>query len=776
MKKETTLFDGKLIVDLVCCLLGSCGFCCALLPALGQEAGVMDCLLFVAVDLSLIFLLSRRWWITPLLAGVLALAGFWAAYLFRLRGPIIEYVRGFIEWYSAACPYTLPYSENGSLFLVHLVFSLPVTLFLYLYFRKFSFLPLWIVLSGALLVWMQLSGAANRLAAAALLLITAFVLIARTNGRSINRKLGAGGRLPTAAMQLTALALAPLAVLFAVAIGPKADGAWRSEGLVNLVQDIRDILSYYGDGSSGSGSFDLSYSGLAPNGTWLGGDIDPDNRTVMRVKTDTPMLLAGAVYEDYNGYGWYDAEALGSFRFSSPLWRGKRREVFNVGKPSSGRAAQLYAKVSRVASLEISMSRRLRALFSGGKMEGVEMPYFGDASDVYFNSQGELYTLAMPDISMSYTIRTRVIARDREDFDENMRQLMRIAASGRDREYEEICRRCTQVSDMVEPFVRDLAGEITAGCDNDYDRALALEKWIGENCRYTRTPGNAREDRDFVSYFLETREGYCTYYASAMTIMARTLGIPARYVTGYGLKQADKRPNTVNYIATNATAHAWSQLYFYGIGWVDFDPTSWNFYEPVETDPPIVRETKPVEVPEIPKLEDLEIPKPEDHEDSETPEETEAPRGSRTGRILMIVLLCDLGAFLLFLLVRFLLLFFRMESFYYRLSRRYPDNALRADACYRQILKQLGFLGLEMEPSDTIMTFCERAGKALGRERVHDPLVKVCEPVMLSRFAMREPTNGELRRMCDFYIYMERELRRVLGIRKYILHRMILGR
>ena len=422
------------------------------------------------------------------------------------------------------------------------------------------------------------------------------------------------------------------------------------------------------------------------------------------------------------------------------------------------------------------MTGRLRTLFAAGKLEGVAMPVYGDVSDVYFNSQGELFTLEMPDISMNYTFKARVFSRDRENFDENMRELILIAASSRDREYEEIARWNTVVSETVEPWVRDLAAEITAGCDNDYDRALAIETWIRENCTYTKTPGDAPEDRDFLSAFLETGEGYCTYYATAMTLLARMAGLPARYVTGYGLKQADRKPQTTNYIATNATAHAWTQIYFYGVGWVDFDPTAWEFYELVETDPPVIRDPTPVETPKPPVIPELDIPEPEPEEEEDSPEGAGAAKGSRTGRIVLLILLADLAAVLIFLGVRTVLLVFKVENFYYRLIRRYPDNRTRADECYRRIIRQLSFLGLEMAPSDTIVSFSRRADALLGSEPGHEPMEKACRPVILSRFANRKPTDGEVKRLCDFYIFLERELRKKLGIKNYILHRLLLGR
>jgi hypothetical protein len=374
-----------------------------------------------------------------------------------------------------------------------------------------------------------------------------------------------------------------------------------------------------------------------------------------------------------------------------------------------------------------------------------------------------------------YTIRTRVFDRDREDFDENMQRLLRYAATSKDKEYETIVGRNTAVPDTVGPFVRALAETITADCTDDWERAAATEKWLGENCTYTQTPGDVPEDRDFVSYFLETGEGYCTYYASAMTVLARLAGLPARYVTGYGLKQADRRPQTTAYIATNATAHAWSQIYFYGVGWVDFDPLRWEFYEPAAADPPVVKET-PVEQPQpTPEITPPPTPEPEAPTETEEKAAAAARSRSRSGKGLLVVFGCYLAAFLVFLLVRFVLLFFRVENFYSRLLRRYPDNAARADECYRQILKQLGFLGLRMEPSDTILSFCEKADRLLADAPAHESVAEICRPVLLARFAGQESTDGELRRMCDFCIFMERCLRRRLGARRYVLRRMLLG-
>ena len=68
-----------------------------------------------------------------------------------------------------------------------------------------------------------------------------------------------------------------------------------------------------------------------------------------------------------------------------------------------------------------------------------------------------------------------------------------------------------------------------------------------------------------MDYFLETREGYCVYYASAMTVMARCAGVPSRFVSGFGMRQGE---NANWYYTSDATAHAWTEIYLQNIGWI----------------------------------------------------------------------------------------------------------------------------------------------------------------------------------------------------------------
>ncbi|NKY08781.1 transglutaminase domain-containing protein, partial [Cellulomonas hominis] len=130
-----------------------------------------------------------------------------------------------------------------------------------------------------------------------------------------------------------------------------------------------------------------------------------------------------------------------------------------------------------------------------------------------------------------------------------------------------------------EQDLRDLAAEITAGATTTYDRALALQSYFrdGTQFRYD-TSVEAGESDDAVWDFLESRRGYCVQFATAMTVLARTLDIPARL--GVGFLPGELGSDRV-YRVTGADAHAWPELYFPGTGWVRFEPTP-----AVQTGPP----------------------------------------------------------------------------------------------------------------------------------------------------------------------------------------------
>ena len=119
--------------------------------------------------------------------------------------------------------------------------------------------------------------------------------------------------------------------------------------------------------------------------------------------------------------------------------------------------------------------------------------------------------------------------------------------------------------------VRALAGEIIVGLTTDLTRALAIQNHLRTSYGYTLDLPD-RETRDPVSYFLfERKKGHCEYFASAMTVMLRAVGIPARIVNGF--QSGTFNPLSKQYVIRASDAHSWVEAYVDGRGWLTFDPT-----------------------------------------------------------------------------------------------------------------------------------------------------------------------------------------------------------
>jgi hypothetical protein len=123
----------------------------------------------------------------------------------------------------------------------------------------------------------------------------------------------------------------------------------------------------------------------------------------------------------------------------------------------------------------------------------------------------------------------------------------------------------------LDPRIPKLAAQITSQADNNYDRAVALERYLRTHFGYTlELPRTA--PRDPLAEFLFVRKkGHCEYFASSMTVMLRSLRIPSRLVNGF--HGGEFNDLTSQYVVRASDAHSWVEAYFPGYGWVSFDPT-----------------------------------------------------------------------------------------------------------------------------------------------------------------------------------------------------------
>lgn len=231
---------------------------------------------------------------------------------------------------------------------------------------------------------------------------------------------------------------------------------------------------------------------------------------------------------------------------------------------------------------------------------------------------------------------------------------------------------------------------ITEGYGNNYDKVRALEKYLATEFTYTLNVDPIPEGTDAVHYFLnESQKGYCTYYASAMALMARHLGLPSRYVTGYRIPTPPRTGALMEEAMDEALgktsirqlhAHAWTEIYFEGFGWMHFEPTAPYF---VEYDALLGEDYQ-----EIQLNKELEATTTPESIEDELPQKTD----SKTGLILWIVILLSFPGYKL---IRYLI--------YCGL-----DYNKKAIIEYNAILRVFAIMGQPIKKHETPMAYCIR--------------------------------------------------------------------
>lgn len=144
----------------------------------------------------------------------------------------------------------------------------------------------------------------------------------------------------------------------------------------------------------------------------------------------------------------------------------------------------------------------------------------------------------------------------------------RAALAGRGASYPEGVREQFLQLPPLNPRIPALAARWTEGLSDPYDEARAIERALGAFEYSSELPG---EEADPLAAFLfERRAGHCELFSTAMTVLLRARGVPARAVTGF---YGGERVAPGAYVLRAGDAHAWAEVYFPGVGFAPFDPT-----------------------------------------------------------------------------------------------------------------------------------------------------------------------------------------------------------
>ncbi|HMQ33988.1 MAG TPA: transglutaminaseTgpA domain-containing protein, partial [Chloroflexaceae bacterium] len=269
--------------------------------------------------------------------------------------------------------------------------------------------------------------------------------------------------------------------------------------------------------------------------------------------------------------------------------------------------------------------------------------------------------------------------------------------------------RYLQLPETVTARTRERAAQVIAdaGARTPYDAAIAIEQYLrtfAYNEAIPAPPANV----DHVDWFLfERREGYCDYFASAMVVMLRSQGIPARWVRGYAGGEFDAERGV--YVVRENVAHSWPEVYFPGYGWERFEPTAASYTSvPVRPLTSQLGQDPSVEIPIPPGFDD-----PGRFEDLDPGlEQTPAPvtlQDGRSGGLDLGRPLAILGALLGALALAAVAVYGRW---------RYELRGLsQAGASYAGMALLAGWGGMRQDDHQTPQEYAAALGRALPEHR-----------------------------------------------------------
>lgn len=730
------------------------GLVIALFSALNYTCSVLHTVLLSLLCVTLVWIVTRRVWAILILLGA-AGASFGVLRLIMLHPVAYGAVTRWVAWLEA-------YSAVNNLWYI-LFACLACSALLFGFARRLQMLPFALALLGlvclCVTVALHVLLLANRTPVLILLSGGYLILLPGIQFRRKKQLKDGENTVTLAALQLTALPIVALSIAASLLIVPQDASVWRSRALLNMIYDISDLVGYWFGGSAPSRSFELEALGYQPLSDRLGGPIDPQDRPMLEVRTVKPLLLRGAVKDSYSGKGWYDSASLGRFRYDSLMFLSTRSRVFSSELPlmQNKRLKALAQEMVSTAELEVKyQNSRNTGIFAAGKVTGLET---GKQLQPYFNLQGELFADSAIRGNNRYTVTVQMLDRSAPGFDENMAVLEQAAEKLSDSNWQDISDRYLSLPDTLPDSVRVMAQTITAGAQTPYQRACAIERWLAHNCTYTMTPVVPPIGEDFVAHFLDTKQGYCVYYASAMAVLARSIGLPARYVTGFALERSTA-PSY--YAATERTAHAWAEVYLKGIGWVVFDPLSFD-----DGLSPLPEETQSESSGQS-AIGDIPVPNMPMQPSGELTHDTTAARPVMS---FLWLLLPAAVAGIIWLLMRRLLTLPRRYYLLSNVSSRCSGNGIILAEYYADLLRQLNFFELSPYTGETLREFAPRVDRRLLHSQ--DKFTEATQWYMDYLYGLKQPDAAAVRQTEQLHEEMEQGLLDRLGKPMYLALRSL---
>ncbi len=341
--------------------------------------------------------------------------------------------------------------------------------------------------------------------------------------------------------------------------------------------------------SGGREDYDLSLSGFSASGD-IGGGVLANDREILTMEGSrglvTNVYLTGKVYDTFEGNGWQQYnEDTSKERYMDTV-----ETLYAVQKYDKEYQQDYVARAElKICYKNVKTGYVFAPLKTWSvKREGQSLELEDCGGSLLFDKKqgyGTTYDVVFYQLNRNQAAFSEFLETETEPDEETLESILDsfgkrtgFEITGEDMRNREQAIYHTYTEDVgLSEEVRAYLAQITEGADTKVERLRAIEDVLS-SFTYNRTPGElpdtVRDSSTFLDYFLlDSRQGYCSHFATAFVLLARAEGIPARYVQGYLVLVETDSASDKEVIVTSDMAHAWPEVYFENIGWIPYEPT-----------------------------------------------------------------------------------------------------------------------------------------------------------------------------------------------------------
>lgn len=459
---------------------------------------------------------------------------------------------------------------------------------------------------------------------------------------------------------------------------------WLQKRVYNIFPIVEDLRYYkdYNRKTANAELFNFSTSGLSDKNkdSQLGGPLVQSQRKVMTVKTNEPLYLRGNTKHFYTGKSWVDM----SYSFRKYNLRQDFSELLETQKDRS------YIEDEITITFDSFTSQTLFTPYKASSINSNRDLSIVVDNDGIVTSQNGIYkdeeyiVKFLKPLPYKSLILNRVNKRRSELIDLDLYLGL--------------------PEEIITERTKNLTKSLVEGIEDDYTKAITIQNYLRNNYKYNLAVPSLPTDEEFVDHFLfEQKEGYCTYYASAMAIMLRLEDVPTRYVEGYIV---DEKISENEYQVRQKHAHAWVEAFIEPVGWMSFEPTAaYDALANIEKEEDEIKADMTENI--IPQKDN--IPK-KPQEETDTPIENDASaadtNANKTKGLWKIIVLSSILSLSLFIIIRIL---WRFSKYHFKEKHlaSLPDKE-KIIYLYKDILDILVILGFPVQNGETHFDYSNR--------------------------------------------------------------------